>query len=173
MGNGNFFMMQPDDLIANTRRTGVEMDPITGAIARALFPGSSIAIKPYQKTALPDNYYDLNIGNYPFAKHAIYDPAFKRWPYLTETRMSRFSKIRPSSSTVRSTATSDLQRARRVASQIRAGRVVRRPRGPPYGLRSETVPKLCLLVGRVVRARRQPTLLIRVGRVSILAPGLI
>ena len=100
MGNGNFFMMQPDDLIANTRRTGVEMDPITGAIARALFPGSSIAIKPYQETALPDNYYDLNIGNYPFANHAIYDPAFKRWPYLTESVHNYFfakslEKMRP------------------------------------------------------------------------------
>jgi len=87
-------------------------------------------------------------------------------------RMARFSKIRTSSSTVRSTATSDLQRARRFADTGRACRQTAAWR-PPYGLRSETVPNLCLLVGRIVRARRQPTLLIRVGRVSILAPVLI
>src|SRR6266446_6694403 len=42
-----------------------------------------------------------------------------------------------------------------------------------HGLPNESVPNLCLLVGRVVRAERQPTLVIRVGRVSTLAPALV
>ena len=48
MGIGNFFMTMPEDLLPSTSRTGIEMDLITGAMAKALFPGSNILIKPFQ-----------------------------------------------------------------------------------------------------------------------------
>src|SRR5579885_2547357 len=100
MGIGNFFMMMPEELIPGTSRTGVEMDLLSGAMARALFPGSQILVKPYQKTNLPDGYFDLVIGNVPFAGHGVVDPVFKRWPFLTENVHNYFfaksmEKLRP------------------------------------------------------------------------------
>ena len=99
-GIGNFFMMMPESLIPGTSRTLVELDPITAAIARALFPGSLVINKALQETNLPDNYFDLNIGNYPFAKHGVSDPVFRREPYLTQNLHNYFFaksllKVRP------------------------------------------------------------------------------
>ncbi len=85
MGIGNFFMMMPEGLQNGTRRTGIEMDPLSGSMARALYPASNIVIKPYQDTNLPDNYFDAAIGNVPFQGGIeIYDPVFKRQPYLSK-----------------------------------------------------------------------------------------
>jgi N12 class adenine-specific DNA methylase len=83
MGNGNFFMMQPEDLIPATSRTGVEMDLLTGAMAKALFPGSNILVKPFQEANLPDGYFDVMIGNVPFAHTQVVDPAYQKRPFLT------------------------------------------------------------------------------------------
>jgi N12 class adenine-specific DNA methylase len=100
MGSGNFFMMMPEDLTPGTGRTGVEMDLLTGAMARALYPGSNIVIKPYQETNLPDGYFDLVIGNVPFGNVGVNDAAFRRTPYLTENIHNYFiaksvEKLRP------------------------------------------------------------------------------
>jgi|GEM_PF-1140214 len=100
MGVGNFFMVMPKDLMPGTRRVGVEMDELTGAIAKALFPNSTILIEPFQKTSLPDNYFDLVIGNVPFGKIEIVDPAFRREPFITRNIHNYFLaksllKLRP------------------------------------------------------------------------------
>lgn len=83
MGIGNFFGMMPEHLMQGTRRTGIEMDSITGGIARLIYPGSNIIIKPMQEAALPDNYFDLVIGNVPFSDISPYDPEFKKHPAVT------------------------------------------------------------------------------------------
>jgi N12 class adenine-specific DNA methylase len=100
MGIGNFFISMPEDLLPATSRTGVEMDLITGSMARSLYPGSNVVIKPLQQTNLPDGYYDLIIGNFPFGKVPIYDPHFKRYPFLTQNIHNYFfakgmEKLRP------------------------------------------------------------------------------
>jgi N12 class adenine-specific DNA methylase len=100
MGIGNFFMMMPEDLMAGTSRTGVELDLLTGAMAKALFPGSNILVKPYQQTNLPNDWFDFAIGNVPFARHPVVDPAFKRQPALTANVHNYFfaktmEKLRP------------------------------------------------------------------------------
>jgi len=100
MGIGNFFMMMPEDLMPGTSRTGVELDVMTGAMSRALFPGSNVLVKGYQETNLPDNYFDAAIGNVPFANHPVVDPAYKRQPFLTKNVHNYFfaktmDKLRP------------------------------------------------------------------------------
>ena len=71
MGTGNFFSMMPKSLQKASTLTGVELDATTGAIAKQLFPNSQIHIKPYQKHTVPDGFYDLVIGNWPFENTVV------------------------------------------------------------------------------------------------------
>ncbi len=100
MGIGNFFITMPEELNQGTSRTGVEMDVLTGSMAKALYPGSNVIVKPLQEANLPDGYFDLIIGNFPFGKVALYDPEFKRTPFLTQAIHNYFfakamNKLRP------------------------------------------------------------------------------
>jgi N12 class adenine-specific DNA methylase len=101
MGVGNFFMMMPSDMQGAARRTGVEMELLTGAIAKALYPASNIMVQPFQDTNLPNDYFDAAIGNVPFQGGiSIYDPQFRREPYLTNGLHNYFfaktmTKLRP------------------------------------------------------------------------------
>ncbi|HVO24219.1 MAG TPA: helicase-related protein, partial [Candidatus Margulisiibacteriota bacterium] len=65
MGVGNFLGMAPEDL--PNKFTGVEMDHITGRIARALYPEARVLIKPFEETPIPRGVFDGVIGNVPFA----------------------------------------------------------------------------------------------------------
>ena len=65
MGTGNFFGLIPDSM-SRSRLYGVELDPITGNIAKLLYPNAAIQIKGYQDTNYPI-FFDLAIGNVPFA----------------------------------------------------------------------------------------------------------
>jgi N12 class adenine-specific DNA methylase len=85
VGIGNFLGLQPDSLLPGTRRTGVEMDHITAAIARALYPDSNIQNAPYQKVAFPSNFFDLAISNVPFGNFGVNDSKFRKHPELTRS----------------------------------------------------------------------------------------
>ena len=78
MGIGNFFSMMPADLAARSDRTGIELDKQTGAMAKLLFPHANISIKGYQDSATPDDFYDLVIGNWPFASQSPADRRYDR-----------------------------------------------------------------------------------------------
>ncbi len=69
VGSGNFIGRAPQDI--DIQFTGVEMDGISAAITSGLYPQSSIFHKDFQKLPLPQNYYDLIIGNPPFADIVI------------------------------------------------------------------------------------------------------
>ena len=64
-GVGNFFGMLPEEL-NNCQMYGVELDSISGKIAQQLYQKSTIAIQPYEKTNIPDNFFDVAVGNVPF-----------------------------------------------------------------------------------------------------------
>lgn len=64
-GIGNFFGMLPEEL-NNCQMYGVELDSISGKIAQQLYQKSTIAIQPYEKTNIPDNFFDVAVGNVPF-----------------------------------------------------------------------------------------------------------
>jgi N12 class adenine-specific DNA methylase len=80
MGVGNFFGLMPRDLMARSRLAGIEMDTTTGGMAKLLYPDANIQIKPYQDSKTADNFYDLVIGNWPFAKDG---PADRRYLKLS------------------------------------------------------------------------------------------
>lgn len=65
-GSGVFIGYGPEDLLGNTRWTGVEMEPITGKIFSYLYPEVDMRIQPYEKAKLPNGFYDLVMTNVPF-----------------------------------------------------------------------------------------------------------
>lgn len=74
VGAGNFLGLMPGDLRGASRVTGVELDRITGTIAKNLYPNANIqAPIGFEKLTVPDSYFDLAIGNPPFGSEKLYD----------------------------------------------------------------------------------------------------
>jgi len=65
MGSGNFFGMIPPKM-SNSKLYGVELDNITGRLAKQLYPNADISIYGFEKTKFPDNSFDVCLGNVPF-----------------------------------------------------------------------------------------------------------
>ncbi len=79
MGSGNFLGAMPDELHAVSRYTGVEMDHLTAKIAGYLYPEQHILQADYTKQKLPENFFDVAIGNPPFAKiEVLSDPQYRK-----------------------------------------------------------------------------------------------
>ena len=76
-GVGNFFGMLPDSM-AGSRLYGVELDSITGRIARQLYPNARIEVNGFEKTQYPDGIFDLAIGNVPFGNYRVSDRPYDR-----------------------------------------------------------------------------------------------
>jgi N12 class adenine-specific DNA methylase/SAM-dependent methyltransferase len=73
-GTGNFIGLMPDALTSATAVTGVEIDPTTARIAKALYPKTDIRTEGFEKTRLPEDLFQLAIGNVPFANITLNDP---------------------------------------------------------------------------------------------------
>ena len=76
-GIGNFLGMLPESM-SGSKLYGVEMDDLSGRIARQLYQKSSIAVQGYEKTAFPDNFFDVAIGNVPFGQFHVPDKRYDR-----------------------------------------------------------------------------------------------
>jgi N12 class adenine-specific DNA methylase len=76
MGTGNFLGHMPLEMAKLSEVTGIELDSITGRIAKLLYPEHEIYVQGYQETILPDNYFDLAISNVPFGDYSIADPKY-------------------------------------------------------------------------------------------------
>lgn len=76
MGIGNFFGLMPDIIRAKSSLTGIELDHVVGGMAKMLYPDANIRIMGYEKSATADDFYDLIIGNWPFAKDGPSDPRY-------------------------------------------------------------------------------------------------
>ena len=76
-GVGNFLGMLPDSM-AQSQLYGVELDSISGRIAQQLYQKSSIAVQGFEKTELPDSFFDAAIGNVPFGNYAIADKSYPK-----------------------------------------------------------------------------------------------
>jgi|LSQX01.3.fsa_nt_gb N12 class adenine-specific DNA methylase len=77
LGIGNFFGRYPEHLKANTTFTGIELDSITGRIAKQLYPDADIRVQGFEDAILEDDAYDLVISNVPFGQYSVYDPKYK------------------------------------------------------------------------------------------------
>ena len=76
-GIGNFLGMLPESM-SGSKLYGVELDDLSGRIASQLYQKSSIAVQGYEKTAFPDNFFDVAIGNVPFGQFHVPDKRYDR-----------------------------------------------------------------------------------------------
>ena len=76
MGVGNFFGMLPDSMV-DSRLYGVELDSITGRIAKMLYPQADITVAGFETTDRRD-FYDLAVGNVPFGQYKVNDKAYNK-----------------------------------------------------------------------------------------------
>lgn len=75
-GVGHFFGLMPADLAHGARRSGVELDSLTGRIAKLLYPNVNMHLKGYQDAKFPDNFFDVIVSNVPFADIPVNDPKY-------------------------------------------------------------------------------------------------
>ncbi|MBR2208435.1 MAG: DEAD/DEAH box helicase family protein, partial [Synergistaceae bacterium] len=75
-GTGNFFGMLPESM-NESKLYGVELDSITGRIARQLYQKAEIKIDGYERAKYPDNFFDVAIGNVPFGSYSVVDSEHK------------------------------------------------------------------------------------------------
>jgi adenine-specific DNA methylase len=76
MGIGNFFGLLPDNM-AGSKLYGVELDSITGRIAKQLYPKADITVAGFETTDRRD-FFDLAIGNVPFGQYSVNDRAYNK-----------------------------------------------------------------------------------------------
>lgn len=81
MGVGNFFAKMPDEMRADSKLYGVELDSISGRIAKLLYPEDNIQIKGFEKTTFKNNSFDVVIGNIPFGDYGIADKAYDKYHF--------------------------------------------------------------------------------------------
>ena len=95
-GVGNFLGMKPEKL-ADSKIYGVELDSISGRIARQLYQQSSIAVQGYEKTDLPDSFFDVALGNVPFGSFKVSDKRYDRHNFLIHDYFfaRTLDKVRP------------------------------------------------------------------------------
>lgn len=79
-GIGNFFGLLPDNM-ADSKRYGVELDAITGRIARQLYQNADIQIKGFEDADYPDNFFDLAISNVPFGSYGVSDQRYDKYKF--------------------------------------------------------------------------------------------
>jgi hypothetical protein len=101
LGIGHFLGLMPDELLTeNSSRTGVEIDPVSARIARALYPHAIIHARPFEDTPLPSDFFDAVVGNVPFGNYPVQDAAYRSDPHVTRCIHDYFiaksvSKTRP------------------------------------------------------------------------------
>lgn len=81
MGIGNFFGLMPEEM-KESNLYGVELDDLTGRMAKQLYQSANIIIDGYEKTDLPDNLFDLAIGNVPFGDYKVNDRRYDKNNFL-------------------------------------------------------------------------------------------
>lgn len=95
-GTGNFFGLVPDSM-KNSKLYGVELDSITGRIAKQLYQQANIAVQGFENTSLPDTFFDLAIGNVPFGSYGIADKKYDKYKFLIHDYFfaKTLDKLRP------------------------------------------------------------------------------
>ena len=95
-GTGNFIGMLPDSL-KDCKMYGVELDSISGRIARQLYQKSSVAVQGYEDTNLPNSFFDVAVGNVPFGDFKVLDKKYDKNKFLIHDYFfaKTLDKVRP------------------------------------------------------------------------------
>ena len=80
-GIGRFFGMLPDSM-KQSKLYGIELDSITGRIAKQLYQNANITVEGYEETKLPDSFFDVAIGNVPFGQFKVMDKQYDKHRWL-------------------------------------------------------------------------------------------
>ena len=96
MGVGNFFGLMPESM-QNATLMGVELDSITGRLAKQLYPQANITVDGFERVNLPDNSIDLAVGNVPFGSYKLADPRYNKQNLLIHDYffVKTLDKVRP------------------------------------------------------------------------------
>jgi N12 class adenine-specific DNA methylase len=96
-GIGHFVGFMPDAIQSKSAITGIEIDPLTAQIARALYPDADIRNEPFEKAKLADGFFDAAISNIPFGDYKPYDPKFNRQGFVIHDYFfaAGLEKVRP------------------------------------------------------------------------------
>lgn len=100
MGVGHFFGLMPESLLPGARRSGIELDSITGRIAKVLYPKAHIQVAGFEAVRIPDDFFDLAISNVPFGNYGVHDARYRKTPFLLRSIHDYFfakalDKVRP------------------------------------------------------------------------------
>ena len=95
-GTGNFLGMMPERM-SGSRRYAIELDEISGRIAQQLYQTASVTIQGYEKTNLPDSFFDVAIGNIPFGNFKVADRRYDKHNFLIHDYFfgKTLDKVRP------------------------------------------------------------------------------
>lgn len=95
-GIGNFIGLLPEEM-EKSKVYGIELDPISGKIAKQLYQKSDIQVKGFEETAFPDNFFDIAIGNVPFGNFKIADKRYDKHNFLIHDYFfaKTIDKVRP------------------------------------------------------------------------------
>ena len=95
-GVGNFMGLLPEDM-ENSKMYGVELDSISGRIAQQLYQKNSIAVQGFEKTDLPNSFFDVAIGNVPFGTFKVLDKKYDKYNFLIHDYFfaRALDKVRP------------------------------------------------------------------------------
>jgi adenine-specific DNA methylase len=96
-GIGHFIGLMPEAMLKNSAITGIEIDPLTARIARALYPDADIRQQPFEKSKLMDDAFDLAISNVPFGDYTVHDPRWNdfKFPIHDYFFAAALDKVRP------------------------------------------------------------------------------
>lgn len=97
MGIGHFFGTMPDNMRKNSRLYGVELDSLSGRIAKQLYQSAAVSLCGYEDTDYPDNFFDAAIGNVPFGQYKVADKRYAKLNYSIHDYFfaKTLDKVRP------------------------------------------------------------------------------
>ena len=95
-GVGNFFGLLPESM-AQSKLYGVELDPLTGGIAKQLYQNANIAVEGFEQTNLPDGHFDVILGNVPFGDYRLDDKRYNAQNFMIHDYFfaKALDKVRP------------------------------------------------------------------------------
>ncbi len=96
-GVGHFIGLVPEDILRRSTITGIEIDPLTARIAKAVYPDSDIRAQPFEQSKLADGFYDLAISNVPFGDYTVHDPRWNNYKFPIHDYFfaATLEKVRP------------------------------------------------------------------------------
>lgn len=96
-GIGHFVGLMPEDMLRSSTVTGIEIDPLTARIAKALYPDTDVRAQPFEQTKLADGFYDLAISNVPFGDYTVHDPRWNNYKFSIHDYFfaAALEKVRP------------------------------------------------------------------------------